>query len=84
MSKALDEYRQSIGKTTEFYHWSNEARMINRISGLPDRNVRDEFTEEQLHPLTDLTVLNTKLIKKGLPFGVRRDKLETYMALIGD
>lgn len=70
------------------YHFSNEADLINRIAlGLSAKkfktemgvkSVRDAATPDQLGELTDLQLINTGLIKIGMPFKDRKEYLIQY------
>jgi len=80
------------------YHFSNEADMINRIVlGMSAKkfkqqmgvtSVRDAVTAAQLAELNDLQLINTGLIKIGMPFNERKEYLIKYhnqeMALLGE
>lgn len=58
------------------YHYSNEARMINRIVfGKPDKELRDTATEKELDLIAKLEGHNATLIGIGLDYQDRKVKL---------
>lgn len=84
-TKLLDE-----GKEIKFYHYSNEADLINRIalgytaSGFRKQNsipetdsIRDYLTTEQAKCLLSLQRANTVYIEEGLGFEDRKVRLSS-------
>ena len=60
-------------------HWTyaNEAKMINKLAfGDPSGGQRDSATEEQLELLGRLQKADEKLIREGLDFYERYEKLK--------
>lgn len=84
MTKAVMEDHDPI----KFYHFANEADIINRtVFGMSAKkfkeqmeveNVRDAATAAQLAELNDLQIINTGLIKIGIPFPERKEYLTRY------
>lgn len=61
---------------TSPFTYSNEASMINKlVFGKPDKDQRNEATEDQLKMLSALQKLDIKLIEKGLDYYERYDEL---------
>jgi hypothetical protein len=81
--------RSEQGKPTRFFHYANEARLVNQVltgdwSGID----RDGLTQAQLDKLAKLEEYNTVLIAQDIEFTPRRlllrayaDGLGTYSAL---
>jgi phage anti-repressor protein len=93
MSTALKETRASLGKTTEHFHYSNEANLINIIVmgstakklkedwGLDNLdNLRDELTPQQIAAVQNLQKVNTSLIDVGLDYEIRKEKLKALFS----
>jgi Rha family phage regulatory protein len=93
MSTALKETRATLGKTTEHFHYSNEANLINIIVmgntskklkedwGLDNLdNLRDELTPQQIAAVQDLQKVNTSLIDVGLDYEIRKEKLKALFS----
>lgn len=94
MSDALKEHRLELGKETKFFHYSNEAEMINRIifgesskewrDSNPDDakigNQRDFATIEQKKLLAKLEDLNKAYLDTGFEFEVRKGMLTQYVS----
>ena len=84
MSKAVQEAHE----TPMFYHYTNEADMINRIvvgmsakkykdlHGVED--VRGNMSAQELFSIQELQAINTALIKIGVEYTERKEKLETF------
>lgn len=72
----------------QFYHFCNEADMINKIvTGLTAKqfrevngvdNIRDNLTPEQIKAVDKLQIINTGLIEVGESFEVRKARLSEY------
>jgi phage anti-repressor protein len=93
MSTALKETRKALGKSTEHFHYSNEANLINVIVmgstakklkedwGLDNLdNLRDELTPQQIAAVQDLQKVNTSLIDVGLDYELRKEKLKALFS----
>ena len=91
MSWALKESREAQGKQTPSHVYSNDYDMINVIvlgkkakaykidQGLdPKANLRDCMTAAEIHAVQVLQDMNTTLIKVGLDYHERKDKLHDY------
>lgn len=91
MSWALKESREAQGKSTPSHVYSNDYDMINIIvlgkkakaykidQGLePKANLRDCMTAAEIHAVKVLQDMNTTLIKVGLDYHERKDKLQDY------
>lgn len=84
MSKAVLETHDPI----KFYHFSNEADLINRIVlGVTSKqfktahgidNVRDALSAAQLHWIEKLQRINTGLIEVGMDFQARKLMLSDH------
>lgn len=88
MTDAILESRQELGKETKFFHFSNEADLLNRIVlGITSakfrafhnvsekESIRDYLTFEQKNALSSLQRANTVYIDEGLNFEERKWKL---------
>ena len=92
--KALEEYRDSLGKDTEEHHKINEFRMIAKIAtGYTPAKYREkynvEFFRDHLAPhkiylLEHLQKANVNLIDMKLDYRVRKGLLETLRDNIKD
>lgn len=76
MNDVLHLVRQNQGKTTQAYHYANEARLINGVltgnyAGLD----RESLTEAQLRGLARIEVRNAVLIGCGLDYSTRKTAL---------
>lgn len=91
MAWALKDNRDAMGKDTPFHIYSNDYDMINVIvlgkkakaykadQGLaPTANLRDCMTAAEIHAVNVLQNMNTTLIKVGLDYHERKDKLQDY------
>jgi anti-repressor protein len=88
MSLALEEHRAELGKETKFFHYSNEADMINKIVlGMTSAQykkhhslessdlIRDFFTPVQLKATYTLQKHNSAFIEAGFEFDKRKELL---------
>ena len=72
MSKAVEGDHEE----PKFYHYSNEAIMLNRIVfGKHEKTIRDTATEKQLDLIAKLEGHNATLIGIGMDFQQRKEKL---------
>lgn len=91
MSWALKDARESVGKSTPSHIYSNDYDMINIIvlgkkakaykidQGLDaNANLRDCMTTAEIHAVQVLQEMNTTLIKVGLDYHARKEKLSDY------
>ena len=88
MTEALKEHREKLGKKTSYFHYSNEANMINRIvlgmtskeyrekHNIDNKEVRDNLAPWQLEAIKELQRTNTDLIKMGLDYQDRKDLIK--------
>jgi hypothetical protein len=87
-NKMLKQVRESEGKETPPYHYSNEANLINRIIiGVSaakyrkdndfdaNENLRDTLTTIQLESIASLESHNTSLIAAGIDYATRKKML---------
>lgn len=75
----LKMIRQAQGKTTEGYHYANEARLVNTcVTGSPDNINRDKAPMEILDLLSKVSMKNTVLIGMGLTYDQRKPLLIEY------
>ncbi len=73
MSKAIEGDHED----PKFYHYSNEAIMINKIVfGEHEKNIRDSATEQALDLVAKLEGHNSTLIGIGMSFKERKEKLK--------
>jgi len=78
MSKAVENDHED----PKGYHYSNEARMINRIVfGKPDKELRDLATEQQLDLIAKLEGHNATLIGVGMDYQSRKEQLPVLVKL---
>lgn len=76
MSKAVEQDHED----PKFYHYSNEAQMLNRIVfGETHKGIRDNATESQLDLIAKLEGHNATLIGIGLDFKDRKEKLKVLV-----
>ena len=88
-SDSIHDKNVENGKEDKFYHFSNEADMINRIifgctskeykerHGLKANDpIRDMMIKEELDAINDLQTINASLIKIDVPFKERKKALE--------
>lgn len=79
MSETLQETRGDEGKSTASFHYSNEAKMINRLLFGSDRSVsRDSLSSHDLRLLEKVEIKNAALIGMGLSFKERKCLLQIY------
>lgn len=79
MSETLQETRGDEGKSTASFHYSNEAKMINRLLFGSDRGVsRDSLSSHGLRLLEKVEIKNAALIGMGLSFKERKCLLQIY------
>ena len=84
MSKAVKEHRERLGKNIEWYHYSREADMINKIvlgmtakqfkeiNGMEiNEATRDMVAEWKLKYIDKLERLNTELLEMDMSFSER-------------
>lgn len=88
MMLALQESREVMGKNTSYFHYSNEANMLNRIvlgytakdyceeNNIDRDKLRDNLPKWQLEALHKLEALNTDLIHMGLEYRERKEMLK--------
>jgi len=87
-NKMLKQVRESEGKETPPYHYSNEANLINRIIiGVSaakyrkdnefdaNENLRDTLTTIQLESIASLESHNTSFIAAGIDYATRKKML---------
>jgi phage regulator Rha-like protein len=88
MSTALKETRAALGKSTEHFHYSNEANLINlvvfgatskklkeQLEITDDESLRDNFTALQIKAIQDIQKHNTTMLEMGLCYDTRRLEL---------
>lgn len=89
MTDALREERQKLGKATNWFHFANEADLINRIAlgmtaaefkafhNIGNGSIRDYLTELQVKCIADLQRANTVFLSMGMAFQERKEQLKT-------
>ena len=88
MTNALKSYLEDAGITPMFYHYTNEADMINVIAlGMTAKQfrevhnlgenapIRDAQTKFQIHAIEQLQKMDEQLLLMRAPFEQRRDTL---------
>lgn len=88
MTDALKEEREKIGKETEWFHYANEADLINRIvlgvssaafrlqHGIKkEESIRDYLTESQISGVMALQRANAVFVQMGMGFKARKEQL---------
>lgn len=79
MNDILKDVRAEIGKATQSYHYSNEARLINwALTGEFKGLDRDDLSVMELDFLARLEEKNTVLIGRGVEYQTRKKILEQY------
>ena len=89
MTDAIKEFREEQGKEPKWYHFSNEADMLNRIvigktakkvresNGLDKGvSIRDYIPEWQVEALKHLQRLNTDLLHSSLDYDTRKEIIQ--------
>lgn len=88
MTDALQEERQKLGKSTNWFHYANEADLLNRIAlgmtaaefkafhNIGNGNLRDYLTELQVKCIADLQRANTVFLNMGMAFQERKEQLK--------
>jgi len=86
--RPLTDAIQSAHDPAKFYHYSNEADLINRIvTGYTAKqyrekylveNIRDNLTPAQIKLIDKLQILNTAFIELGWTFEQRKKELQDY------
>ena len=72
MTKAIEQDHEQ----PKFFHYSNEAIMINNIVfGKSEKGIRETATEEQLDLIAELEGHNATMIKLGMKFPTRKQEL---------
>lgn len=81
MSRILQESRKFDGKETKFYHYVNEARLVNwALSGKFEAIDRVGLTPSDKILMAGLQEQNTVLIGRGFGYEQRKAMLEQYAA----
>lgn len=88
-SKVIHDRNIEAGKEDKFYHFSNEADMINRIvlgktakqykefhGFTDDTPIRRTLTDLETAAITDLQKVNISLIALDMPFKERKERLD--------
>ncbi|EDM25480.1 hypothetical protein LNTAR_25465 [Lentisphaera araneosa HTCC2155] len=75
-NKVQCEAIEEVKESPKPYHYSNEAKMINKIVfGYHEKNIRDQATSEQLEEVYKLMNFNACLMKQGLSYQKRKETL---------
>jgi hypothetical protein len=82
MQEELEITRRQDGKDTTPFHFSNEARMINRVltQGQADKVERESLTAYGLKALGKMERKNTSMIARGWSFSFRKEKIQDYLS----
>lgn len=89
MTDVIKDVRETEGKETKFWHYSNEANMLNKIifgkttkqfrefhNLAPDAPIRDMMTKLELEAVNRLQNINENLYSCGFDFELRKAKLQ--------
>lgn len=87
MNKALEDMRIYQDKETLFYHYTNEANLLNRlITGLTSKECKELHGDIPRNVFTDkaeyffeLEMMNTSLLRQGLDFDTRKQILSDLL-----
>lgn len=81
MSEVLRESREDQGKETKFYHYANEALMLNKIlTGVHGPVDRNALSAADLRLLCRMERKNVVLIGRDYPYAYRKSILERFAA----
>ncbi len=95
MNKALEDMRIYQDKDTLFYHYTNEANLINKlITGLTSKECKELHGDiprnvfiDKAEYFFELEMMNTSLLKQGLEFETRKkiltDLLNKLPVIVG-
>lgn len=95
MNKALEDMRIYQDKDTLFYHYTNEANLINKlITGITSKECKELHGDiprnvfiDKAEYFFELEMMNTSLLKQGLDFETRKqiltDLLRTIPVIVG-
>jgi len=79
--KLMSQAVQSDHEDPKFYHYSNEAKMINKIIfNKSEKGIRETATEYQLDLIAKIEGHNATLIGIGMNFSDRKEKLSMLLA----
>ncbi|MEM7209554.1 MAG: Rha family transcriptional regulator [Pseudomonadota bacterium] len=77
MSRTIDEVRKLNGKETKWFHYANEAKLVNwAMTGEYKGVDRDSLDADELAILTNLEMYNTVLIGVQLDREARKHRLQ--------
>lgn len=83
LSEMLMIHREAEGKTTQAYHYANEARLVNEaFCGVFGPLDRDALSAAELRIMTRLQVRDAALIGAGKTYAERKSLLSTYAATL--
>lgn len=83
LSEMLMIHREAEGKTTQAYHYANEARLVNEaFCGVFGPLDRDALSSPELHILTRLQVRDAALVGAGKTYAERKSLLPIYAATL--
>jgi Rha family phage regulatory protein len=95
LTDSLKEFRESQGKETKFFHYSNEYDMINKIvlgmtakqfkekNGIDDNisSIRDYLTDSQIKEIERMQLQNAAMIQLGYTYEIRKESLSKLRSL---
>jgi len=95
LTDSLKEFRESQGKETKFFHYSNEYDMINKIvlgmtakqfkekHGIDNNvsSIRDHLTEFQIKEIERMQLQNAAMIQLGYSYETRKESLNKLWVL---
>jgi hypothetical protein len=90
MCKTLEEMRLYQDKQTFFYHYCNEADLINRlVCGMSSKECKEKFGDTPRNIFTDkavyfyeLEMFNNTLLKLGWNFEQRKEAMQRHLVLL--
>ncbi len=90
MCKTLEEMRLYQDKQTFFYHYSNEADLINRlICGMSSKECKEKHGDtprnvflDKAYYFYELELLNSSMLKLGWSFEQRKESLQRHLVLL--
>lgn len=84
VNSMLQMVREKQGKETKFYHYANEAKLINwALTGCFTKLDRDCLSGAEMDGLALLEEKNTLMLAAYLPYNTRKTELERVVKLVG-
>jgi len=81
MNEAVKLVREGLGKKTEWFHYANEARLVNfALAGKSASLDRESLSESELALLAKLETRNAVWVAQGIGYQVRKETLCLFAA----